>query len=400
MRRPTSIPLTLAAALLLSGCKQPAPLEPSLQTVRGGVVQRVQQDSPERYAAIIAPVAQVDLAFQSAGVIERIHQLRGADGRMRDVQTGDFVAAGAELAVVRTTDYEHRVEQSTAQLQQAEAQQAQLRAQLAQTQANFNEAEIEYNRANNLYQSASLVKPQYDQAKGRFDSAAASVKAAQAAVAGSEASVANARAALNQSRLTLSDTTVRAPFSGWITARNVDRGSIVNAATTGFSMIDTHLVKAVFAVPDSSLHLIHLGDKQSVALDTQSQSVQGIVTSISPQADPRTRVFSVEVTLDNSRQEMKPGMIGSLAIGSAVASTAKLVVPLSAVVRAPSDPQAFAVFLLVSRAGKTFAEAQDIKIGETIGNSIEVISGLTAGQRIVSLGGSLVRTGQEVRVLP
>ncbi len=75
-------------------------------------------------------------------------------------------------------------------------------------------------------------------------------------------------------------------------------------------------------------------------------------------------------------------------------------VPLGAVVRAPSDPRGFAVFRLVERAGKTYVEAQVIQIGQTIGNSIEVTSGLSAGQRIVSLGGSLVRNGQEVRVLP
>ena len=400
MRPSIYFKLLLAGSLLLGGCRQAAPPEASVQTVRGGTVQRMQREAPERYAAVIAPSAQVDLAFPSPGILERVHQVRGADGRTRDVQAGDFVAKGTELAFVRATDYEHRVEQANAQVQGSQAQQAQARAQLAQAQANFEEAQVEYTRANNLYQSASLVKPQYDQAKGRYDTAAASVKAAQASVEGTQAAVENAQAALNQAKLTLSDTALRAPFAGWITARNVDNGSVVNAATAGFSMIDTHLVKAVFAVPDSSLRLIHLGDKQVVMLDTLQHPVRGVVTAIAPQADPRTRVFSVEVTIDNPRAEIKPGMIGSLSLGGAAAPASKLVAPLSAVVRAPSDPRAFAVYLIANRNGKSYAEARRIEIGQTIGNSIEVTSGLSEGQRIVAMGGSLLRDGQEVRVLP
>jgi hypothetical protein len=75
-------------------------------------------------------------------------------------------------------------------------------------------------------------------------------------------------------------------------------------------------------------------------------------------------------------------------------------VPLSAVMRAPADPNAFAVFRLTERDGKSYASAQAIEIGQTFGNSIEVTRGLTAGQKIVSLGGAQVRDGQQVTLLP
>jgi hypothetical protein len=75
-------------------------------------------------------------------------------------------------------------------------------------------------------------------------------------------------------------------------------------------------------------------------------------------------------------------------------------VPLSAVVRAPADPNGFAVFRLTERDGKSFASAQTIEIGQTFGNSIEVTRGLTAGQKIISLGGAQVRDGQQVKILP
>jgi len=405
--------LAFIATVWLTGCGKPATNEQSIQTVTAGTVETIQPDTPERYSAMIAPIAQVDLAFKSAGLIERIHQVRGADGRMRDVQAGDKVTRDAELALVRTTDYQQRVDQATAQLAQAEAQHAQIEAQLgqaeaqlAQTKAGFSEAEIEYTRANNLFQSASLVKPQFDQAKGRYDSAAAavngaeaSVKAAEASVKAADAAVANARAAQSETKLSLTDTSLRAPFDGWIAARNVDRGTLVGNATVGFSMIDIHLVKAAFAVPDSSLKIVRLGEKLPITLEIVEHALQGVVTAISPQADPKTHVFSIEVTLDNSHGDLKPGMIGTLLLGASRNQVPRLVVPLSAVVRAPSDPHGFAVFRLVPRDGKTYAAAQGIKIGQTLSNSIEVTAGVSAGERIIALGGSLVRDGQEVRVL-
>jgi multidrug efflux pump subunit AcrA (membrane-fusion protein) len=400
MRRKCLSTMFAGTVLLLAGCQKQIAAQSAVQTVTAGTVESIQPDTQERYSATITPIAQVDLAFKSGGLIEKIYQVRGADGRMRDVQAGDKVARDADLGLVRTTDYQLQVDQAAAKVAQSEAEAAQVEAQLAQARANFSEAESEYARATNLFQSSSLVKPQFDQAKGRYESVAASVKAAEASVKGVVAVVANARAALSEAKLSLSDTSLRAPFGGWISARNVDRGTLVGNATVGFSMLDTHLVKAEFAVPDSSLKMVRLGRKLPVMLDAIEHALQGVVTSISPQADAKTRVFSIEVTLDNPRDEVRPGMIGSIAIGAVRNPASRLAVPLSAVVRTPSDPKGFAVFRLLARDGKTYAEAQTIQIGQTLGNNIEVTSGLSAGQRVIVLGGSLLHDGQEVRVLP
>jgi multidrug efflux system membrane fusion protein len=279
--------LTLPAAVLfLAGCTKQSVPEPVVQTVTAGVAEQIQPDVPERYSASIEPFAQVDLAFKSGGIIEQIYQVRGADGRMRNVEAGDWVSRDTQLAQVRPLDYQHRLDSAVAQRGQSEAQLAQAQAQLVQARANFSEAEIEYTRDSNLFQSASLVKPQFDQTKGRYESLQAVVTAAEEAVKAAEAGVANARVAVTDANLSLSDTSLRAPFTGWITARNVDRGSIAGGAVIGFSMIDTHEVKAVFAVPDTSLSKIRTGQRQTVMLDALGYEAPGIVTAISPQADP------------------------------------------------------------------------------------------------------------------
>ena len=403
-----------AAALFLASCSKQKQVEPVTQVVRAGVVEEIRPGPEERYSVSIEPFEKVDLAFKSGGIVERILRVRGADGRMRNVQAGDRVSANAELAQVRPLDYQHALEQAEAQHAQAQAQWAQTQAQRAQAQAelararaNFNTAQVEYVRTSNLFQSASLIKQQYDEAKGRYeaDSAAVTaagegVKAAEDGVKAAENGVAKAAAAVKEAKLSLRDTTLNAPFAGWISARNVDRGSLVNGSTIGFTIEDTHLVKAAFAVPDSTLSGIRRGQKQSVVLEPLQRAAAGVITSISPHADPQSRVFTVEVTLDNAREDIRPGMIGSLILGRTRDSRPRLVVPLTAVVRAPGDPNGFAVFRLIERDGKSCVSAQTIEIGETYGDSIEVTRGLSAGQKIISLGGAMLHDGQQVSVIP
>src|SRR4029450_1680633 len=119
----------LGAALFVASCSKQKQVEPVIQVVRAGVVEEIQPAPEERYSVSIEPVEKVDLAFKSGGIVERILQVRGADGRMRNVQAGDRVAANAELAQVRPLDYQHALEQAEAQHAQAQAQWAQAQAQ-------------------------------------------------------------------------------------------------------------------------------------------------------------------------------------------------------------------------------------------------------------------------------
>ena len=380
--------LVLSGIAALASCSKTTLPEAAVQTVRMAVVERVPVSSPERYSATIVPNRSVDLAFQSAGPISQIHLVRGADGRLREIQAGDLLPEGTVLATVRAAEYTQRVEQNRAQKGQAEAQ-------LRQTEADLRQATFDYERAKNLYASASLIKPQFDQAQGRYE-------AAQAAVAGAKAAIDAASSVVEQSRQSLGDTILRAPFRGWITNKNVQLGSLVGSSTVGFSMIDTHLVKAVFALPDVSLKAVQLGKPQSILMDAISHPVNGTVTSISPEADLKGHVFLVEVTIPNQKEEIRPGMTGSIEL-NASKDVPRLLIPIAAIVASAdgkAQAQRVSVYRIRSQNGRTFAEACEIGIGSTYGNSLEVIEGLEEGDRIIALGASLVRNGQEVRLLP
>jgi membrane fusion protein, multidrug efflux system len=377
--------LVICAVILAGGgCGRTPP--PSLQVVSAGTVQRYTPDAGQKFSTSISPFAQVDLAFKSGGLVENILQVKGNGGDMRPVGVGDKVTAGTELARVRVTDYEFRVRAAQAALDQAKAQ-------LASAQANQEDAKLNYDRATNLYQTASLTKPDYDSAVQKYTSAVAAIQSAQAGIA-------NAQSDVDTAKLALHDTSIRAPFPGWIVARYVESGMLSGNDTKAFTMVDTRRVKATFAVPDYTLSDIRLGQRQDLRLDTVPETVHGTVTAISQVADPSSRVFSVEITIGNPKDTLRPGMIGSLTIGQGQAGPPCLVVPLSAITSSKDIANGFAVFVLEESAEKTYARSHDVQIGRTYGNSIEVLSGLAAGQRVVVAGGPFLTDGQEVRVIP
>src|SRR6516162_2863419 len=143
----------LAAAAVFLSCSKQKQVEPVVQAVRAGVVEEIRSDPEERYSVSIEPYQKVDLAFKSGGIVQGILQVRGADGRMRNVEAGDKVGKGAELAQVRPLDYQNSLDQAEARRAQAEAQMAQAQAELVRARANFTHADIDYARASNLFQS-------------------------------------------------------------------------------------------------------------------------------------------------------------------------------------------------------------------------------------------------------
>jgi RND family efflux transporter MFP subunit len=361
----------LLYALSQTGCthadSEPRPMTP----VRVAQIQSISTGSETRYSANIVANAQVDLAFKSGGYVESIRQVRGADGHMRNVDTGDWVTRGTMLAVVRQQDYTDRREQA--------------RAQLARSQADFDHAKLSFDRTSNLYSTQSATKPEYDEAKAQYDSAIASLN--------------NAKASLAESQTALDDSSLRAPFDGWVIKRNVDIGALVGPTTAGFTVADTRSVRAVFGVPDNAMGRIKLGQRQVITTDAFPEEFTGHVTAISPAADPKSRVYSVEVTVPNPRNQLKAGMIASLSMGGEILPSTVLAVPLSAVIRDPQNPQGFAVLLAEGAGDSTTVQAHAVELGDAYGNMIQLLGGVKAGDRVVTSGATLVKSGDKVRVM-
>jgi multidrug efflux system membrane fusion protein len=362
----------LAAVGSLGGCHQASQIPSRPPTpVRLATVTPAQTSGEAlSYSASILPYAQVDLAFRTSGYVTEVKQVRGADGRIRDIGTGDYVEKGTVLAQVRLEDMKNQVAQAQAQLDQAVALHTQ--------------ADQDFGRAKVLFSTQSVTKPDYDQSQQRFNSTLAAVD--------------NAKAALRQAELTLGDSDLKAPFSGVILNRSIDLGSLGSPSTAAFTIADISSAKATFGVPDYVLSRVHLGQQLSIALQDDVTPLVGHVTSISPSADPRNRVFAIELTVANRGGRLKPGMIASLSLGESSHSSAPLV-PLSAIVPYSSVPGRFAVMVAQERAGKWTASLRGVQLGATHESSIAVV-GVQPGEKVIAVGAQLLKDGEPIEVIP
>jgi multidrug efflux system membrane fusion protein len=367
-----SIALALPLMWLLSGCGKSTPVLPPATPVRATEAVVIQTTNPLKYSADIVPMAQVDLAFQSGGYIAKLRQVKGADGQMRAVQQGDWVTRGTVLALVSEEPYQDKL--------------AQAKSELVRAKAAYEVASLNFQRARNLYGSQSLTKPDYDSAKGQFDSAAAAVSEAKAGV--------------SQAETMLGYCSLKAPFQGWVLKRNVELGTLAGPSTVGFTMADVRTVKAVFGVPDTAIQRVRLGHSQAITTDASPGEFLGRITAISPAADPKSRVYSVEVTVPNPHNQLKAGMIASVSLGEGSPSQSLTAVPLSAIIRDPNRADGFAVLIADGREELTVANLRPVEVGEATGNLISVRQGLKPGERVVTSGATLIKSGDRIHVIP
>jgi multidrug efflux system membrane fusion protein len=322
------------------------------------------------YSASITPNEQIDLTFKSGGYVGSIKQVRGADGRMRSLDLGDYVKAGEVLASVRSSEYQDRIQQVVADLAKAEAA--------------HEQAKLSFERTSTLFAQQSATKPEYDQAKAQFDEAAASVDGAKAELA--------------TARTQLADSILRAPRDGWIAKRSIDVGSLVGASTSAFSLIDTHLVRVSFGVPDTAMQLVHLGQKFRINTEAAGD-FEGRVTEIAPSADANSRVYSVEVTVANPQGRLKAGMIATLALEKSP-SQEVTAIPLEALLRSPRGSNAFLVMIPQQVSDGYIARQRAVQVGEAYGNNIAITSGLEPGDRVITAGAGLVHDGDRLQLIP
>jgi multidrug efflux system membrane fusion protein len=323
-----------------------------------------------RYSASVLPFAEAVLSFKSAGYVTEIKQVAGADGRRRNIGSGDFVARGTVLAQIRHQDLKNYLDQATATFSLAQAQNV--------------EATKDYERAKTLYASESLTKPDFDRAQAKFDSTLAAVDQAKASV--------------HQAQLALQDADLTAPFSGYILARNLELGNLAAPGTLAFTIADTSAVKISFGVPDYAVRRLRLGQQFSIHLQDDPKEYNGRVTSIAASADEKNRVFAIEVTVPNPKASLKPGMIASLSL-TGVHKAPVTAVPLSAVLADPGSSGRYAVFIAQEQGGKWVAHLRQVALGETHESDVAV-EGVNPADRVVVVGAAGLKDGDLIQVLP
>lgn len=353
--------------------------------------------------------------------------------------------AGVDLARAQTRQSRALVNQALqsevqagAQVREAEAVIRASQAQVFEAQAQVTKSQADWERAQNLMQANSLTQPDYDSAKlaiataqgklkeaeqqlrvnnGKLTEAKANVVAARARVDQTQgqvdASVAQenralagvdsarsrtsgARSNVEQATVALGDIYLKAPMNGVILTRSVEVGAQVGPGTVGFAMADTHHVLVTFGVPDILVRDLKLGQRLAIKCEAlPGYTFEGTIRTIAPEADADSRVYKVEVRVDNSKDTLKVGMIASLDLKDKEDSPRSIIaVPLGALMPNKDQEDAYQVFVVKDNKAKL----RDVTVGRASGDQMEITSGLEEGEQIVVEGGNRVNDGQTVKV--
>jgi RND family efflux transporter MFP subunit len=365
----------LLLALVMAGCHSNKTIQQAPQAVQ---IQRLDSNpantssSGLRFSAVVTPDAEVPLSFRIPGYVIALKQVRGQDGRMRDIAEGDRISRGAVLVRIRPAEYEDKVHQAASQA--------------AAVDAVMQKAKLDFDRATRLYATQSITKPDFDSAKAQYDSAESQLRAA--------------RAQTSEAEIALHDTSVVAPFDGDIVKKSIELGAFVGPGIPAFAMAKTDLVKIVIGVPDTVVRSIKLGQPVEVAIDAfPTRTFNARISRMSSAADAITRNFDVEVAIPNRDHLLKVGMIGSLQLAGVESEPrpSSLQVPLSAIVQARDGK--YGVYVVSKSSAGEVASLRSVEIGAVNGTDIAIVSGLSAGDRIITTGANLLKDGQRVEVV-
>jgi RND family efflux transporter MFP subunit len=311
--------------------------------------------------------------------------------KTRYVDIGDRVTAGQLLAEVEAPDLDQQVKQSQAAVVQAQADLERANAALEQGKANESIAKLTATRWDNLVRRGAVSKQENDQYQAQYQAQAANVRALEQAVDAAKGNIVAMQA--NVGRLTDMQgyLKVRAPFAGVVTLRNVDVGTLVNTGSTMlFRIAQSNLLRTYLNVPQSSAADVHVGQMASLATpELPERKFSGAVTRTANALDPASRTLLVEVQVPNPEGKLLPGMYVETDLHIPRQDPPLLLPSDTLTVR----PEGTLVATLDSGNAVRF---QRVVIGRDFGSQIEILSGLSAGQRVIANPNDSVQEGVKV----
>jgi RND family efflux transporter MFP subunit len=305
------------------------------------------------------------------------------------VEEGSTIKRGEIIARLESLDAAALKDQAAANLDMA-------RAGLEQARADLNAATLTFNRTRELL-SRNLV------ARADFDTAEAAYKKSLAAVKQAEEGIRAGQAALRGAEVALEYSLIRAPFDAVVLTKNANVGDIVtpisaaaNAKASVVTIADMHSLQVEVDVSESSLHSVKTGAPCEIQLDALPDSrFRGAVHMIVPTADRTKATILIKVRFIDNDKRILPEMSAKVAFLQRPVGPGeqrpRLAVDRTAVVTRNGKPVAFLV------KGDR-AAAISVKTGERLGDAVEILAGLHAGDRIITKPSEGLKNGAKIKI--
>jgi RND family efflux transporter MFP subunit len=344
-------------------------------------------DSTLTIAGEFKPFQEVEVHAKVAGYIRRIY-----------VDVGDHVKQGQALAILE-------VPELAAELAGADAAVRRAKEEIRREQSDVQRAQSAHAAAHSMYarlkqaseqQTGLLAQQEIDDAQAKDLETEAQVASAQAALSAAEQQVEVSAANQQQYSAMSGYTRIVAPFTGVVTMRYADTGSLVAAGTSSSTqaipvvrIAEVSKLRLVLPIPESLAAQIHLGDPVNVRVQALQQEIAGKVSRFADALDLETRTMQTEIDFDNRQGRLMPGMYAETRLVLARRPNA-LSLPLEAV-----RQNAGTATVLMVTPESTVIE-RPITLGLEGKSRVEVRSGLIEGDRVVVGNRSQFRDGEKV----
>jgi RND family efflux transporter MFP subunit len=334
------------------------------------------------------PFQEVDVMAKVAGYVKKIN-----------VDVGDRVREGQVLAVLEIPEMADDRARAQAGVDRSQAEVKRAQDQVQQAVSAYNIAHLTYTRLSEVSKSRPglVAQQEIDEAHGKDLVADSQVSAAKSNLAAAEEQVHVNSAELQKTKTLLDYTSVVAPFTGVVTKRYADVGSMLQAGTASNTQVlpvvklsENSLLRLILPVPESAVPTVHLGQSVEVRVPSLDRSFPGRVARFSEKISPATRTMDTEVDVPNPTLVLIPGMYAEVNL-TLDHSPRALSVPVQAV--DVSDDGAGQV-ALVGSDGRI--EMRPVKLGLQSAAMIEIRSGLKEGDLVVVGSRAGLRPGEQV----
>ena len=380
------IPIPLA--IWLAGCGE-APREKSSVSSAPPVAVSTVTATTETWPSIYETTGTVR-ARTSAVIAAKMM------GYVREVkvQAGDRVHAGQPLVTLDTRDLDIGSRRAEAAREEVRTAVPEADGAVAAASANLDLAQATFGRMKELFQKKSISNQEFDEASAKLKSAQAAYDMARARRVQLNSKLAQVDQEVRSTEVTRSYADVLAPFAGVVTAKSAEPGSLALPGAPLLTIEREGAYRLEAAVEESRLAAIRVGQPVSVTLDSMNRTLHARVSEIVPAVDAASRAYTVKIDLP-AVPALRSGVFGRAAFQ--LGSRSLLAVPAGAVT---DRGQLQSVVVMDGAAENAVARTRLITAGQKFNDRIEVLSGLSAGEKVIFPVPPGLADGARVEVRP
>jgi multidrug efflux pump subunit AcrA (membrane-fusion protein) len=353
------------------------------------------QGTPVAVKTVQVTEQEWPIVFESIGTVRNRVTAQVSSRAMayiREVQphTGDRVQAGQRLIVLDARDAEAHERQARAARDEAQSAIGEADQAIQGAQANLDLAQATFRRMDDMHNKRSISNQEFDEASAKLRIARSNLEMAQARRKQIDSKIAQTEESIKAASVQVGDTVLTAPVTGIMTVRNAEPGNLAVPGTPLLTIEQEGSYELEAPVEESSLTKVRVGQSVEVRFDFLDRSVAGHVRELVPSVDAASRSFIVKLTLP-AIPELRGGLSGRATFRTG--SRKVLTIPAQAIVPHGQMQWAFV-------ADQNIARARIITVGERMKDAVEVLSGLSANEPVISPAQPTLTDGARLEIRP